>query len=639
MKKRTAYFGVIGGVIALAAASCVFLQLGKDAPSEVAAAEQVSAAEARAIGARWRTNRTAELSLDYAQALIGAGLYDQLLTEIVERGLFADDDVSAAIFRAEASLRQGRYEEAMSVAAGSAENPYFAFARARATYALTGDADTAAKDLSDALRGPQALAGEAWLFRARIALDANDLESAAAASRRALEAGSAPDRAELIIIESAVRAGDIASAAEKLDARAKRFRGAADPEAFRLAAMIRLRAGEAKEAARLVDRARVGAAEFGRTRLLSALAKREAGDIAQAWSLVSAHLAAAPRDWAALDLAVVIARDMNRRDDAERLVTRLERERPALAIIKAMRAGAVDLDDTYDNLMKIEGNYAATGAAAMLVGAGASFRGFEDASPDELAVVELAAAMKGGDLRRIRARAISTAKNGGSPLGLALAGAAFIRLDDRESAARALIRSSAAAPDFLAPALLHAELLSNEGAHEKAANLLAAYLSRHESADRARLALAGIEAKGGDAFAAAKSFSLIAPDVVFSSEIDAERFGSAAQAAGGEMLAAMLKSARAHAPSARVLGAALAAAGDDAGAAAAYRKSVIADPGDGDLRRRYLIVMTRIGREGEAASLLGEIDLRRKDGPGGPGYPEADPDFQKIADLWVNIRQ
>lgn len=608
MRKRAAFLGVLAGAAVIAAAAVAVARFSGGAVPETAGGQLVSVAQARALGARWRAEKSEELGRQYAQALIGAGLYDEVLAEI-ERGLFGSDNDAARIFRAEASLRQGRFDEAMA-AARSGENPYFGYARARAAYALTGDRDAVFADLASALRGPKELASEAWLFRARLALDANDFDGAEAASRRALEAGAAASRVELIGIEKSVRAGDLEAAAGKLDARSERRRSIADPEDYRLAVMIKLRAGEARAAVRLADRMRTGAVDSGRARLVAALAKHLAGDDAQAWSLVSAHLAAAPKDWTALDLAAAIARAVGRNDDAARLLARLEKERPALAVLRTTRINAAVLDASFEALTGPNGNCSAEGAATMLLGPGVAIHGLEEARGDELAIANIAAAISSGDERRMKSQALAVLKDKSSPLGLALAGLAFRKLDDMGNASQSLTLSSEMAPDFLAPVLLHSELLAQGGAYKEAAMRLNSFLSRHGDDPRARLALARVEARGGDPVAASRSFALVPPALVFAEEETAALYGAAAKAAGGEARAEMQKAARANAPSSRILGVALATAGDDAGAAAALRNAVIAAPEDEGLARRYLEIMTMLGRAEEARSLLGEIERR-----------------------------
>ncbi|MEK7264611.1 MAG: hypothetical protein AAB227_00805, partial [Pseudomonadota bacterium] len=558
------------------------------------------------------------LGREYAQALIGAGLYDELLTEITKRGLFAGDDLSSSLFRAEASFRQGRFDEAI-LAANAKDNPYLAFARARAVYAMTADRSAVSADLATALRGPKALAGEAWLFRARLALDANDFDSADAAALRAAEAGIGPSRTEFVAIEKSVRTGDLETAARMLAAREKRRRGAVDPEDYRLAAMIRLRTGDAAAAVRLIDRAR-GADGNERTRLVAALAKHLAGDKAQAWSLATSTLSAAPKDWAALDLAAAIARDMGRKDDADALLTRLASLRPALATIRKSREGSVTPDAAFEALTAAEGDLSAVGVAAFLLGPGLDLRGVEEARDDERALADAADAIRTGEAPRLRASAARMLKDPSSPVGLALAGVAFTRLGDTHKAVRALTLSAAAAPDFLAPVLLQANLLSGDDA----AALLREVLMRHADNSRARLALATLEAKGGDMLAAAEDYATLPPEMVFSDEQSSALYGAAAKNAGGEALKAMLHAARVSAATPRLQGIALAAAGDAEGAAAALRRAVLASPEDADTVRRYVEAITALGRDEEAASLILEIGRRREAGSSRLDRPAGD---------------
>jgi len=636
MKTRTAFFGVLGGAVLIAAATVAFVRVTGASPAEPAAS-QVSAAQARAIGARWRAEKSQEQARAYAQALIGAGLYDELLTEIAERGLFADDAVASGMFRAEANLRQGRFDEAIE-AARTGDNPYFAYARARAVYALTADHGAVAADLSAALRGPPALAGDAWLFRARLALDANDFDSAAAAARRAAEVGVAPSRVDLFEIEKSVRAGEIGAAARLLEARGKDRRAPIAAEDFRLAAMAALRSGDAAAAVRLIDRAR-GAAGDDRARLLASLSKHLAGDNAQAWSLAASHLAAAPVDWVALDIGAAIARDMGRAKDEGDLLARLEKLRPALAAIRMMRAGSITDDAAFDALTGKDGDLSAVGAAAFLLGPGAVVRGLEEGQDQELAYVDAATALRGDDRARLRRLATKMLNEKSPPLGLALAGALFAKLEDTESAARAFGLAAASAPDFLAPVLLNADLHARSGDRDGAAAILREFLARHDDNDRARLILARLEAENGDLKSAAENFAKIPPQAIFGDETLAALYGAAAKAAGGAAQVKMIETARASASTPRIQGVSLAATGDNEGAAAALRRAMLAGLGDDDLAGLYQEVMTSLGRADEAGSLLAEIRRRRNPAANSPDAGAGIAEARKIADFEVNIRQ
>ena len=637
MGKRNAILGVVAGAVLIAAAAFTYVRFNNAASPAPGIVEPVSAAEARAIGARWRQSGGDALGRTYAQALISAGLYDELLTEIAEHGLFAGDADASRLYRAEANLREGRFDEALS-ATGADQNPYLAFARARAVYAITADESAVAADLASALRGPKELAGEAFLFRARLALDANDFDSADAAARRAAEAGVAPTRTENILIEKSVREGELDAAARSLEARRKTARGVISPDDYRLAAILRLRAGDAAAAVRLIDRAR-GVADTDRTQLLSALAKHLAGDDAQAYSLAASHLSVAPKDWAALDLAAIIARDMGRKDEADRLLDRLAEFRPALATIRRMRAGAMSPDAAFDALIAAKGDLSTVGLTNFLLGPEASVRGMAQASDDERALAEIAGAIRSGEPQRLRKTATRLLGDQSSPVGLALAGAAFIRLDDAENAARALSLSATAAPDFLAPVLMLASLRESAGAGDDAAALLRAFLVRQEGDARARLALAAVEARRGDMTSAVENYAKVPPETVFGDERSAVLYGATAKIAGGAAHEAMLKAARASAATPRILGLALAAAGDTGGAAAALRQALLASPDDAEIAQRYQEAMIASGRAEEAVSLIAEIQRRRAADADQGARPAEDAEPRKTEDFEVNIRQ
>lgn len=593
----------IGGITALAAHGTK-----RDARADVAAAPTI--AEARALGAHWRAQKTEALARDYAAALISVGLYDHLLTEIGERGLFAGDRDAANLFRAEANLRLGRYNEALKSAAGSAGNPYFAYARARASYALTGDGAAAGSDLATALRGPKELVADAWLFRARLALDANDFEAAEAAARRAVETGADRRRAALVSIERAIRAGAPGEAARLLKAHLRKA-GPATAEELRLAAMIKLRAGDPRGASRFLDETRSRGAGDDRARLLSALAKWMTGDLAQAHALVGAHLAAAPHDWMALELGAAIARDFGRAGEADHLLERLAGERPALGIVRTPRREGAALDRAFAELAALGGDEGLGGVAASLLGPDVEIPdAIREANETERGIIKLAIALEEGDERTMRAAARALAGSA-DPLALALAGKALLKAGDFDCADAAFAASSALAADFFAPVELRAERYAQRREFVAARALLQAFLEANSGHHRARLALATIEAGSGATRAAAANFAAIPPEILFADGEAVLLYAVVAKASGGTALSTMRARAKSGAPSARRLGEALLASGDEAGAAPPLRRALIDEPADGELASLYLEAMTRLDRTAEARSLLAEIVRRR----------------------------
>lgn len=561
-----------------------------------------SAAMARALGAEWRERGTRAAAIDYARALLGAGLHEDLLTAIDRDGLLSEDH-AAALFRAEAALRQGRFADA-TAAVASTRGPYGAFMRARATYALTGDTNIVATDLAVALRGPTELAAEAWLFRGRLALDANDLDAATASMRRALESGADPRRAEAIEIEALIRRG---SADEAL--RRPAVRGDT-----RLAAMARLKSGEARVASRLLGQGRNPQVAIGEARLLAALAKWRAGDAAQAYALAVEDLGAAPRHWMALDLAAAIARDLGRGEEADGLLARLAVERPALADWRRRQiaTGPVDLDRRYSALAGLSDDLASGGVAAALLGGDEGLPA-SIAEPTDVArlTVALAAAISREDGNAMRSLSVQALSRHDDVEALTLAGSAFARLGDTPRAEAALDAAVSTAPGFFAPVRLRADLLTRAGRKAEAIDLLASFTADNPDHAAARLALAVAEAQVGDRRDAHASFAAVEPSLVFSDAGAAILYAHAARALGPKETLLFLERVRRSAPDFEILGLALEAAGDDAGAAAALRRPLIAGVARPEIAAAYLAAMSRLGRGDEAASLLAELARRR----------------------------
>jgi len=563
--------------------------------------EDVSPARARAIGARWRQVKSDALAQRYADALISAGLYDRLLKEIDEGGLFAGDDRSRLLFRAEALLRQRRYDDAERVADQEENNPWVSFIRARATYALTPSEDAIAEDLRHALRGPDALAIEAWLFRARVALDANDIDTAKSASRRAREAGADEKLVEAIDIEGLIRNGDIASAESMLLKNAGKKR--ANLTNARLTALISLRQGDGRSAVRRLSAVRD---DDGPTSLLLALAKWRAGDIAQAQALVERELAVAPKNWMALDLAAAIARDMDRNADADRLLARLSKVRPALAMLRRLRLQP-DPDEAFMALVGLSEGTRSSGVGVALLGEGAVLP-YEliDAKPNERALIRLGAALASGETEGLNPNDANIG-GGNDPVALTLAGAGFETLGEWAKADEMYVRASVVSPDFFRPVMRAAALARQRGANRRAITLLKKYSMAHPDHNEARLELAQAYTAEEDFRMAAETFAHVAPDIIFETLDTAEAYATAATYAGRQERDAMLAAAAKNATNMKILGGTLFIAGEDKEAAVALRKALIADPNDAETAGRYADAMAKIGRGGEAKSLLDAI--------------------------------
>ena len=579
----------------------------------------ISPAAARALGARWRDARRPDLEREYAQALLAAGLSGDLLTAVAADGLFANDPAARALFRAEALLRLYRYKDAAAEASAPAlaDNPYAAFIRVRARAGAGGGLDRDALTL--ATRGPAALAREAWLLRARAALDESDFATADASLKRAAEAGATKARTEPFRIERDIRAGKTAAAAA-LGARAQSLakmasrRGETPPdiEGMRLAAMLALRAGDGREAARLADRAQLGT-PGDRDAPLAAFAKWMAGDRAQAEAVLAAHLRAAPGDFVARDLAAALAFEQGEDKAGEAHLAALEISNRPLAAFRRMRRAAARGD--FDGALRAARGFSAErrfqGAAAALLGAGAATARLPEPSDADRALAALAGA---ADQRSARAAASALLGARRSPVDLAAAAETFAQLGLDEDAAALAVDASRAAAGFYAPVALRAAILERQGRTAEALGHLEIFAARNAGHAPVRIARARLLLRLDEIDAAATAFAAIDPAALFADEGAALDYARAAALAGEPSRWAMTAAAKAALAPGETLGRVLEAAGDDAAAAETYRDALIDHPDSADLQRAYREVMIRQGRLDDAEALFALI-ARRRAGP------------------------
>lgn len=577
----------------------------------------VSPAAARALGARWRQSRRADVERDYAQALLAAGLSDELLSAVATDGLFATDPETRSLFRAEALLRLYRYQDAVAEASGPAlaDNPYAAFIRVRARAGAGGGLDRDALTL--ATRGPAELAREAWLLRARAALDESDFATADASLKRAAEAGATKARIEPLKIEGDIRAGRTAQAAAALAARAESLaemaarRGEALPdyEGLRLAAMLALRAGDGREAARLADRALLGT-PGGRDAPLAAFAKWMAGDNAQAEAILAAHLRAAPEDWVARDIAAALAFERGEQEEGAARLAGLEASNAPLAAFRRMRRASAqgDFDAALKAAEGFSGGKTLYGAASVLLGAGAPTPRLPEPANADHALAALNAAT---DQRSARIAVSTLLGARRSPVDLAAAAAALARAELDDEAAALAFDASRAASDFYAPVALRAALLEKKGRTAEALGHLEVFAAKNAAHAPARIARAQLLYRLDDVETAVAAFAAIEPAAVFAGESQALDYARAASLAGEPWLQAMINAASAALPRGGRFGRVLEAAGEDAAAAEVYRDALIENPDSADLARAYRDVMARQGRLEDAEALFAAIARRR----------------------------
>ncbi len=603
------------GAAGLTSASALWPEQQAAAPRIEAAF--ISPAAARALGARWRETRRPETGRDFAQALLAAGLSNELLRAVENDDLLAEDPLTRDLFEAEALLRLYRHDEALQVAAtrGLADNPYAAFIRVRARAASGGGLDR--QTLALATRGPAELAREAWLLRARAALNESDFATADASFRRAAEAGASTARLEPFKIERDIRAGKTMEAAAALAARARSLAATAvgrgdilpDFEGLRLAAMLAMRAGDGREAARLADRANLGT-PGGPDAALAALAKWMAGDGAQAETILAAHLRAAPGDFIARDLAAALAFEFGKERIGQAHLAALERSHPGLGAFRRLKRAEYmgDLDAAYASLDGLYGEGPILGAGATLLGVGAAIARLPEPLEADRALGALGAA---ANQRAARAAVTALLDRRRSAVDLAAAAATLARVGALEEAAALAFDASSASPSFFAPVALRAAVLETAGRAAEALGHLDVFAARHRGHAGVRLSRARLLFRQGEIEASATAFSTVDPRLVFADDGAALDYARAAAAAGDPWREVMIAAAEAATPSPAQLARLLDAAGADAGAAEAYRDALVDHPDSTDLAGAYRAVMVRLGREAEADALLAVISRRR----------------------------
>ena len=585
--------------------------------------ELMTAERARAIGAEWRSTGGGDLGRRYADALLNTAQEEALISEIRNNKLLGDRPNSARLYEAEAYLRLRDYSTANAIAETDEikDDPFAAFIRARTEFALGKKKDS--DDLATALRYGGSFSAEAWLLRAREALDANELDTADAAARRAREAGADSGRVEVIEIEAAIRRGELqkvgtllAARADALNARRRKtgLDKLVDLDGDRLRVMMALLEGDPIEAARLADRAGLSVAG-DRFAPLAALAKWEAGDNAQSEALLRNHLEIAPADWRALDLLLGISETANRTADIQSLKKALRQYRPALASYRAMMSARKNCDTDGEYYAALSTGSALLndeipeGAIAALLGRNAAeMESLPEPSSTDRQLISLVREIGAND----SLRAVRIARNsiGASPVELALSARAYADAGLQDEAMKSANASSISAPDFLAPLLVESGVLQKEGANDAAIATLGDFVDRNPGRDDARLALAAAYFHGENFKAAAATYASTDPRALFVNEDAATNYARAANEAGAAAAMRAIEAAQEELEEPRRLAEFCEMAGDDAAAASVWRDLLISAEPDRSALDAYRRILGRLGRAAEGERFIGEI-LRR----------------------------
>lgn len=302
---------------------------------------------AETLRAAWRAQPSESLRLEAARAYLVAGDNYSAIELLKDHSTESSLEFSRRHLYAEALLRARRYDaaarEAHLLGASSGGDARARLLSARINYGL-GDFRKAAEELGASIRiGGDALA-EAWLFRARIALNDNDLEAARAAMARAAraKAPSAPLRA--LEIEALARGGGYDAARAALNDLANAADDYGRVLARKLAVFLDASEGRYDEASRrLRDVAPLIEADpYGD--IFVARIAAFVGDAAQSQAAIEAALEASPDNPAILEAGVDKLIDDGRIEDARVAASRLVELDAARGARAAMRAARVGKD-------------------------------------------------------------------------------------------------------------------------------------------------------------------------------------------------------------------------------------------------------------------------------------------------------
>lgn len=563
-----------------------------------------AASAANAAGDVWRRTRSLAGARAFASALSLAGDFESLLVAIDEEGLLDDDPRLRAVYRTSALFHLRRFDDAISESKKVADDASTALIAARAAYALNADPEGANASIAAVLRttvANPALNIEAWLFRARTALDANDLATADAAIARAIESGAAGNAVDLMSIERSIRAGDVASAEERLDQRDASLRAAnpdfvSDPGSERLRAMAAMHRGAPIEATRHL-RAAHGDID-SRFLLLSALIRRSANDDGQAMALLASGNSHS--DWVAADLQLHASTTST--DRARALLARMESGNPLLASIRQVERAlsAKDLDAAHAALSAVR-EPARSGAEAFLLGR--AFKATSEPSENMQRLLEAAIALRNEGPVAARATVDALTGEGADALSVLVAANILNAAGEIDAAASVYKRSFDITPSAVA-ALGAAKALTRLGQNAEAERILKAAIAQRPTDRDLNVALARMFVGRGETAAAVSALARVPVRSLLEDVASAELRLELARDSGPDAVAAFLKEAEAAAPSTLGLARLAERAGRDDIAARAFRGVVVAVPTSLSASTGYLESMTRLGRREEALTML-----------------------------------
>ncbi len=555
--------------------------------------------------AAYRAAPSERLRLEAARAQMLAGDNPAAVDMLGAISSDAASDYARRHLLAEAMLRLKRYDEAYEISGKLlAQAPADARARllqARIAYGL-GDFAGAKAALAVAIRtGGEAL-GDAWLFRARIALHENELEAARSAAERASAAGAPPTELRAVALEAQIRqgrsmAGEIKPGSTTDESASQMSK----PQRAYLAAFEFAHRGEYAEAARLLRDIEPWVMALPYGDLFIARVQMLAGDVAQGETGFESAIRDAPHN--ALLQAAKVDRLIatGRLVDADEAVQRLEsldQVRGGFARL-ALTRSASDWDGRIEAVKRVAGSTSPHSVDAFLFGALSAPAKAHAMTRDADLARSIGIALEAPQKTLFVARALAGA--GADPGQLVWAGRLFQLANADATAAAAFDRALAAAPNCRLCVVdrIRTDIRSGEperaeeriitaGAGSRNAPLLARVRAAQGRLAEAAVIMRGIEEP------------LATTDALFFGEILA-RLGQTK-----EIVSLAREMERRETGSLAAAGLA-AAAGLYEESAAAARRALLTAPQDSDLADEFASAMLRVGRRDEAIEFLDEL--------------------------------
>ena len=623
---RLSRAAVGASAIALVAAGAVAV-FGATAPREVEVRPEVYARTLMAAGdyrlaaetlrAAYRADPSQALKVELSRALLSVGDFAAAL-EILSDGAPASAG-DQSYLRAEAMIRAERYADAGAVASSIlAQHDGDGAAlllTARAFYGL-GDVAAAKEWLAKALRAKGGTPYGAWSFRARMALDANELDAARAAIARTGEAGATARETALLDGEALMREGDFAGARRSLDGERSRGRraGRIDPQKEYLLARIDAAAGDYRAAARRLRGVKPFIAGEPGVGIVLGLVLEGSGDIAQAETVLRRGLASAPDEPIRLDALAAFLIRAGRFDEAFAIVDRLLVRAPGAGVQRCLAILLARGDS--DRAVAVAKEHAST--LSPLTAAAAAFGPKSAAARNEARALDLprglmkGASVAGSNPAAIRDAAKVTSSFGESAAARLLAGELFLIAGEDAQARIEFDRALTLAPRSTS-ALVGRLRVDVRGADLDAAEArLFAIVMEDAGNATARVALARIlSARGRFSEAAA----LLRPTAasLATTPRDAALYATLLRSIGASSelgaFAEAVRRARPFDPDTAEL---LAATGRLDEASLAARDALLREPFNRIRAQNYAALMNKRGRDRESAALLAALALRNE---------------------------